>query len=173
MRKALLVIDLQNDYFPGGNYPLWQPEAALARVLEAMAAAQAAGMPVVLVQHVADPAKGTSPFFNQGSEGVQIHPAVLAAAPGAPVVVKGHADSFRDTTLEATLDGLGVDSLLVCGMMTQNCVTHTAISKAAERYEVTVLGDACTTVDRMVHGMALNALAPRVPVVPAGEAFGA
>jgi nicotinamidase-related amidase len=171
MRKALLVIDLQNDYFPGGQYPLWQADATLARTLDAMASARAAGLPVVLVQHVADPAKGVSPFFNAGSEGVQIHAAVRAAAPDAPVVVKGHADSFRDTTLEATLQELGVDALLVCGMMTQNCVTHTAISRAAERYDVSVLGDCCTTIDPMVHGMALNALAPRVPVVPAGEAF--
>ncbi|MDB5896075.1 MAG: sttH [Rhodoferax sp.] len=171
MRKALLVIDLQNDYFPGGNYPLWQPEAALARVLEAMGEASTAGVPVVLVQHVADAAKGVSPFFNAGSEGVRIHPAVLAAAPGAPVVIKGHADSFRGTTLESTLDGLGIDSLLICGMMTQNCVTHTAVSRTAERYAVTVLGDACATVDQMVHGMALNALAPRVPVMSAEDAF--
>lgn len=171
MRKALLVIDLQNDYFSGGKYPLWQAEVVLERALAAVALAQAGGVPVVLVQHVADPAKGVSPFFNAGSEGVQIHPALLAAAPGAPVVVKRQADSFLGTTLAATLQGLGVDTLLVCGMMTQNCVTHTAISRAAERYDVQVLGDCCTTVDAMIHAMALGALGARVPVLPAHEAL--
>ena len=55
------------------------------------------------------------------------------------MVVKEFADSFEKTKLEETLTKLGVTELLVCGMMTQNCVTHTAISKAAEKYNVTIL----------------------------------
>ncbi len=171
MRKALLVIDLQNDYFPGGKYPLWNAEATLAQVLLAIALARAKGVAVVHVQHVADPAKGISPFFNADSEGVEIHAAILAAAAEAPVIVKRHADSFLNTTLATTLQQLGVAELLVCGMMTQNCVTHTAISKAAEAYRVTVLRDCCTTVDPMIHALALNSLAPRVQLLPASEAF--
>jgi len=50
--------------------------------------------------------------------------------------VKHFADSFEKTKLEETLAKLGVTELLLCGMMTQNCVTHTAISKAAEKYNV-------------------------------------
>ena len=50
-------------------------------------------------------------------------------------------------------------------MMTQNCVTHTAISKAAEKYKVSILMDCCTTVDEMVHNIALNAISTRVPLV--------
>jgi nicotinamidase-related amidase len=50
-------------------------------------------------------------------------------------------------------------------MMTQNCVTHTAISKAADRYAVKILSDACTTVDQMVHLIALNAVRTRVALV--------
>ncbi|MGE0758829.1 MAG: isochorismatase family protein [Pirellulaceae bacterium] len=60
----------------------------------------------------------------------------------APIVVKEYADSFEKTNLEETLRKLGVTELLVGGMMTQNCVTHTAISKAAEKYDVTILPDA-------------------------------
>ncbi|HET7775985.1 MAG TPA: isochorismatase family protein, partial [Azospira sp.] len=58
--------------------------------------------------------------------------------------------------------------LWLCGMMTQNCVTHTAISRAAEKYPVTVLKDCCTTVSEMIHRIALGALAVRVAVVEAG-----
>lgn len=165
MRKALLVIDLQNDYFPGGNYPLWNAQACLERVVQAMAAAQASNIPVIHVQHVADPGQGLSPFFNKDTVGVAIHPQVQAAAPSAPVVVKAFADSFEQTNLAQTLQELDVNELLVCGMMTQNCVTHTAISKAAENYKVSILQDCCTTVDEMIHLIALNAVAPRVPLV--------
>lgn len=173
MSKALLLIDLQNDYFPGGAYPLWNTEQTLANIERTIAAAQAEGVAIVHIQHVADPSAGPSPFFNEGSEGVKVHERVLAAAPGAPVVVKHFSDSFEQTTLEDTLTKLGVDELLVAGMMTQNCVTHTAISKAAEPYQVKVLLDCCTTVDEMVHMIALHGMSHRVTLMPAADAIGA
>jgi len=161
MSKALLVIDVQNDYFPGGAYPLWNAEATLNNVVEAIAKATAEGTPVIHIQHLAE---GPSPFFNEGMPGARIHPRVLAAAPQAPVVVKRHADAFHQTTLERTLRDLGATELLVAGMMTQHCVTHTAISRAAEPYRVTVLGDCCTTVSQLLHLVALKALSIRVKV---------
>lgn len=172
MSKALLVIDIQNDYFPGGKFPLWNPDGTLAAVEAAIAAARQAGIPVILVQHVA--AKGRlSPFFNEGTEGVAIHPRILAAAPDAPVVVKQFADSFVNTTLEETLSKLGVTELLVCGMMTQNCVTHTAISKSAEKYKVTILPDCCTTVSEILHLIALNGVSTRLALTPSLDAIAA
>lgn len=163
-QAALIVIDVQNDYFPTGAYPLHDTQAVLERTVQAVRSAQAQGLPVVLVQHVA---RGPSPFFNADTEGVQIHPLLRAAAPDAPVVVKAHADSFLDTTLQTTLATLGVDSLWLCGMMTHNCVTHTALSPQAQGYTVRVLEDLCTTVDPMIHAIALSALRDRVEVLPA------
>jgi len=168
MSRALLVIDLQNDYFPGGKFPLWNTEKTLSTVVNAMQKALAQGMPVIIIQHVAD-SQRIAPFFNAGTEGVAVHPAILAAAPEAPLVVKQFADSFHATNLEETLACLGVTELLICGMMTQNCVTHTAISKAAEKYGVTVLTDCCTTVDEMIHNIALHALSTRVLLAPAAK----
>ena len=169
---ALVIIDVQMDYFPGGLFPLWGPEAALSRTLAAMQRARDLGLPIVLVQHVADPAKGPSPFFNAGSTGVALHPAVLAAAGPAPlVVIKRFADSFEGTTLEATLSGLGVEELLFGGMMTQNCVAFTALSKAAEKYQVRILPDCCTTVSEMIHRIALSGVSTRVSLVPSEEAL--
>lgn len=165
MSRALLVIDLQNDYSPGGLFPLWNAEVVLANVEQAVERARGRGVAVILVQHVADGSSGIAPFFNAGTAGVEIHPRVLAAAPEAPVVVKHFADSFEQTTLEETLQALGVDELLICGMMTQNCVTHTAISKAAEKYQVSVLVDCCTTVTELLHQIALHALSTRVTLV--------
>lgn len=121
---------------------------------------------MILVQHIAD-AAGAAPFFNAGSGGVEIHPAILRAAPQGIVVTKRFADSFHLTALEETLARLGVDELLICGMMTQNCVTHTAISRAAEKYSVKVLRDCCTTVDRMIHQIAINALSTRISLADA------
>jgi len=168
-KKVLLVIDVQNDYFPGGFLPLWHAEETLDAVLTAMAKAKARGIPVVLVQHVAK--SGGAPFFNPGTDGVAIHPKVLAAAPDAPVVVKGHADAFVDTDLEAVLTGLGATHLLICGMMTHNCVTHTAISRAADKYRVSILGDCCATVSELMHAIALNAVATRGIVTTSAEAL--
>jgi nicotinamidase-related amidase len=167
MTKALLVIDLQNDYFPSGKFLLWNTEAVLGNIERAIEKASAQGIPVVIIQHIAK--RGLAPFFNEGTPGADIHPRILAAAPSAPVVVKEFADSFERTNLEETLTKLGATELLVCGMMTQNCVTHTAISKAAEKYSVSVLVDCCTTVDEMIHNIALHALSTRVKLVPSSE----
>ena len=171
MKKALLIIDLQNDYFPGGKFPLWNAEAILGNIEKAIHAAEMKNIPVLHIQHVANPEMGISPFFNRGTEGVAIHPRILEAAPDAPVVVKEFADGFVDTNLEETLSDLGITELLVCGMMTQNCVTHTAISKSAEKYKVTILPDCCTTVDEMIHNIALHAVSTRVSLVESNAAI--
>jgi|APLow6443716910_1056828.scaffolds.fasta_scaffold54729_2 nicotinamidase-related amidase len=170
-KQALIVIDLQNDYFPGGKFPLWNTDITLANTETAINKARTTNIPVILVQHVADAAKGIAPFFNAGTPGVEIHPRILAAAPDGIIVTKAFADSFHHTTLEATLSRLGAGELLICGMMTQNCVTHTAISKAAEKYSVKILTDCCTTVSQMIHLIALNAVSTRVPLVESSAAL--
>ena len=169
MKKALLVIDLQNDYFPGGKFPLWNTDTVLENIERAISKAKARGIPVVRIQHIAK--TGMAPFFNEGTPGADILPRILAAAPDSPVVVKEYADSFEKTNLEETLSKLGVSELLVCGMMTQNCVTHTAISKAAEKYDVTILPDCCTTVSEILHMIALHAVSTRVKLVASSEAL--
>lgn len=162
-RQALIVIDIQNDYFPEGRFALWEPDSTLERIEAAIGRARERKIPVILVQHIGS---DTAPFFASGTPGVEIHPRLLAAAPEAPIIVKRHADSFLETTLETTLADHDVDELLICGMMTQNCVTHTALSRQADKYAVKVLADCCTTVSKMIHLIALNALAARVEVLP-------
>lgn len=171
MKKALLLIDLQKDYFPGGLFPLWNTEAVLESIVSAITRAREAGIEVIHIQHIANPEAGIAPFFNKGTEGAEIHPEIIAAAPDAPVVVKEFADSFHQTELEGVLAERGVEELLVCGMMTQNCVTHTAISSAAEKYKVTILPDCCTTVTEPIHLIALHAVSTRVPLAPSTDAI--
>lgn len=167
MTKALLVIDLQNDYFPDGKFPLWNADNVLENIERAIGKAKANGISVIHVQHIAK--QGMAPFFNEGTPGAEIHPRILASAPDAPIVVKEYADSFEKTNLEEILCELGITELLACGMMTQNCVTHTAISKAAAKYEVTILPDCCTTVTEILHAIALHALSTRVKLIPSSE----
>lgn len=168
MKKALLVIDLQNDYFPNGKFPLWNTENTLSNVEKAIENANANNIPVILIQHIAD---SNAPFFNEGTEGVEIHPRILKAAPNAKKIIKTFADSFYKTNLEEVLSQLGVEEILVCGMMTQNCVIYTAISKVAEKYSVKVLSDCCTTVSEPIHSIALRGVSTRVELVNYNQAL--
>ncbi|CAH0535477.1 Streptothricin hydrolase [Vibrio stylophorae] len=170
-RQALLVIDLQHDYFPEGKFPLWNTAQILENIKRAIGQASAKGMLIVHIQHIADPAMGLAPFFNEGSLGAQIHPHIIAAAPNSPVVVKHFADSFEQTNLNDILQAHDIETLYLCGMMTQNCVTHTALSKSAEKYQVSVLADCTTTVNEMLHLIALHALSPRIPLLPSVQAL--
>ncbi len=170
-KPALLVIDPQNDYFPQGKYSLWNTEQTLSNIEKAIEKAKLLDIPIVLIQHIADDSRGIAPFFNEGSSGAEIHPAIVQAAAEADIVIKQFADGFEQTSLQQTLDKHGIDKLLICGMMTQNCVTHTAISKKAENYKVTILTDCCSTVDEMIHNIALNALSTRVELLPYEQAI--
>lgn len=164
MARCLLVIDIQNDYFPGGVLPLWQAEETEARILDAIARARAAGDRVILIRHLAPAGSG---LFAEDSAGSQIRPAVLAAAGDAPVVIKRFADSFQDTTLMEHLNG--IDELLVCGMMTQNCVVFTAMSRDADAFRVRVVGDLCAAPMAPVHLIALSALGSKTEVAEAAQ----
>lgn len=167
--SALLLIDIQNDYFPDGKFPLWNTDVTLQNIEHAIAKANSNTIPIIIIQHIANSSSGIAPFFNAGTTGVDIHPRILAAAPQAPLIVKGFADSFYQTSLEEALAKLGTIELFVCGMMTQNCVTHTAISKSAEKYKVSILADCCTTVNEMIHNIALHALSIRVPLASSND----
>src|SRR3990167_1188472 len=170
-KKALLLIDIQNDYFPDGAFPLWNTDNVKQATLKAIEKANDSGVFIIHVQHIANSAAGPSPFFNANTPGVQIQEEIFAAAPSRPIVVKEYADSFHNTNLEEILSKNGITDLLVAGMMTHNCVTHTAISKAAEKYNVSVLTDLTTTVSEILHLIALHALSTRVTLTTSTEAI--
>lgn len=164
MARTLLVIDIQNEYFPDGALPLWQPEETEARIVSAIGLARAAGDTLVLVQHVSAAPTG---LFAAGGSGTTIRPTVLAVAGDAPIVTKHYADAFQETDLLNHL--AGTEELLVCGMMTQNCVVFSALSRAADSIRVKVIGDLCTAPSETVHRIALNALRSKTDVVTAAD----
>lgn len=170
MKKALIVIDAQKEYYAGGGYPLWNMEATISNIKEAMAKAKEKNVPIILVQH-AFPVDSGMPIFIEGTPNDQIAEEILAEAPNAPVVQKADADAFYHTKLEETLSALGVEELIITGMMTHNCVVFTSLSKSAEKYQVKIIPECTTTIDPMVHNFALAGLSVRVPFVSIEEAF--
>jgi len=166
MTRSLLVIDIQNDYFPGGLLPLWQAEETEARIVRAIHLARAHNDKVILVRHVSVRSSG---LFAKDSVGGAMRPAILAAAGDAPIVSKQFADAFQETALMAHL--AGSDDLLVCGMMTQNCVVFTALSRSADPFHVRVLGDLCTAPTETVHRIALNALGSKLDVAGCADVW--
>jgi nicotinamidase-related amidase len=170
-QQALLIIDLQNDYFPQGKYPQYNSAQTLTNIEIAIEKSKKKNIPIIIIQHSADVTQGIAPFFNPDTLGVQIHPAILKVAPSADIVIKSYADSFEQTNLEKVLHKHKVTELLITGMMTQNCVTHTAISKEAEKYDTVVLVDCCTSIDEMIHNIALHALSTRVTLQTIEQVF--
>ncbi|WP_434777907.1 cysteine hydrolase family protein [Neisseria sp. Ec49-e6-T10] len=156
-KRALVIIDVQNDYFPEGKFPLWQAEEALGHIEQAIEKAQTLNIPILLVQHIVEE-DIPNMFFIKETHGVQIHPRLLTAVSNAPIITKHFTDSFFETQLDATLQKLGIEELLICGMMTQNCVVFTALSKDAAKYEVSVLSDCCAAVSQMVQQLTLGGL---------------
>ena len=142
MPRGLLIVDIQNDYFPGGGHPLVGPEAAAASAARLLAGFRSAGNPVFHVRHVWDEEEAT--FMRPGTEGVEIHETV-APREGETVVSKEYPNSFRETPLEAALRKAGVDEVVVCGMMTSTCVDATVRAAVDLGFEATVAHDACAT----------------------------
>ena len=172
MKRALIIIDLQNDYFEGGKFPLWNTSAVLENIKVAIKKANENSVPIIFVEHIVPKESGgLAPFFNEGTEGAKIRQDLLELAPNAKVVTKTYADGFYETNLEEVLSSLGVEKLIICGMMTQNCVTHTAISKSADKYKVSILPECTTTVDEMIHNIALHAVSTRIQFETIESAF--
>jgi nicotinamidase-related amidase len=164
MSRAVVVIDVQNEYFAGGALPLHQASEVEARLVEALAKARTAGDRIVLVRHVSRKETG---LFVAGGEGAVIRSSVKAVAADAPVTTKRFADAFQETDLADHLQD--VSELLICGMMTQNCVVFTAMSRAADGLAVKVIADLCAAPTEIVHQIALNALSSKMPVVNAAD----
>lgn len=164
MTTALLVIDVQNEYVTGG-LPIVHPPAdeGLARIGAAIDAANAAGVPVVLIRHTEpDPSGG---LFVRGTPAWELHTAV-AGRPHVTVVDKTLPGSFTGTGLEDLLGELGADHVVVVGWMTHMCVDTTTRQAAHLGLGVTVLDDATGTIDlsdslpaALVHRVELGVLA--------------
>jgi len=139
---ALLIIDIQNDYFPGGAMELEGAEAAGAKAGEAIGRFRQRDLPVIHVRHLS--VRPGATFFVPGTRGAEIH-SLVQPLPGESLVEKNFPNSFRGTRLESLLKDAGVQNLVVAGMMTHMCVDASVRHAADLGYKVTLLGDACAT----------------------------
>ncbi|MDB5744668.1 MAG: isochorismatase [Polaromonas sp.] len=162
MKKALVVIDIQNDYFPGGAFTLENADAACLGAVQAIEQAKRDGWLVVGVQHVSAP---DAPLFKPDTQGVKIHSTITAALGDAPVVVKSEADSFFQTNLEQIVRDAGITDIYLTGMMTQHCVTHTALSPQAHDMNVHIIAKGCAAPAQALSDLALQGLSARCNVV--------
>lgn len=151
---ALLLIDIQNDYFPGGAMALVQPEAAAARAASALETFRRAGRPVIHIRHEA--LRPGATFFLPGTPGADIRAAVAPLATET-VITKAWPNSFRDTSLGEVVAQSRASRLVVAGMMTHMCVDATVRAGFDLGYAVTVLADACATRELSFEGRTVAA----------------
>lgn len=137
---GLLIIDIQNDYFPGGQNELeGSPEASLKakKVLELFRQNK---LPVFHIQHIS--VRKGSTFFLPNTPGVKIHENVKPI-PDEPVIQKHYPNSFRETPLLSILNQSGIKRPIICGMMTNMCVDASVRAASDFGFQCTVLHDAC------------------------------
>ena len=166
--KALILIDLQNDYFPGGRFALSGTPEAAAQAGRLLAAARAAGHAVIHIQHVAEAAD--APFFVRDTVGAEIHD-TLRPIDGEPVIVKHKANSFLNTDLKQRLDEGHIREIVIAGAMSHMCVDAGTRAASDFGYAVTVAHDACATRD-LTFGDRTVAAADVHAVFMAALAFG-
>ena len=140
MSRALLVIDVQNEYFTGA-LPITHPEGHLDKILEAMDAA-AGKVPTVVVQHYFP---HEMPFFQKGTDGFDLHPEV-AARPHDLLIEKTLHGCSTGTDLEDWLRSRGINTITVAGYMTHMCCDTTARQGVHLGFTVEFLKDATGTL---------------------------
>jgi nicotinamidase-related amidase len=143
MKRAVLVIDVQNEYF-SGQLPITYPANNLDNLLKIIDAANRQAIGVVLIQQTA--ASPDSPIFRKGSYGWELH-AEIARRPYNTLIEKHLPGSFTGTNLEEWLKGNEIDTLVITGYMTQHCCDNTAKQAFHLGYKVEFISDATGTLD--------------------------
>jgi nicotinamidase-related amidase len=142
MQTVLILIDIQNDYFPGGRMELEGPLEAALQARKLLDRFRRQAWPTVHIQHVSTRPGAT--FFLPDTEGMELHTSI-APQTGETVIVKHYPNSFRETGLLEHLKGMKTEQLIICGSMTHMCVDATARAAVDLGYPVLLAGDACAT----------------------------
>lgn len=143
VKRALIVIDVQNDYV-GGNLPIEYPpvELSLANIGRAMDGAKAAGIPVVVVQNVLPEG---APIMAKGSHGAELHETVTSRG-WDHYILKNMPSAFTGTNLEEWLREREIDTLTIVGYMTHNCDFSTVIHGVHGGFNMEIVSDATGSV---------------------------
>lgn len=144
MNTALLLIDIQNDYFPGGKMELVGPVEAAKNANELLQCFRDHSLPTVHIQHISLEPEAT--FFIPGDRGTDINE-ITVHYEGEPLVQKHYPNAFRETNLLELLKEGEIERVIITGMMTHMCVDATARAAADFGFKIMVAEDACATRD--------------------------
>lgn len=150
---ALVIIDVQNDYFPQGKCELFQSEQALKVTKRLLKHFRERKLPIFYVQHISPE---DAAFFLPNTKGVQLHKEIEPLG-SEYIIVKHTPNGFHETTLQEKLTSLSIKNLVMCGMMTHMCVDTTVRAAKDLGYLVTLISDACATKDLEWNGRKLPA----------------
>lgn len=151
---ALVLIDIQNDYFEGGKLPLENPIAAANNARQLLDSFRQNGQLIIHIEH--DNVDESRPFLFRGTQGQLIHESV-APLSDEIVIKKQFPSAFWQTNLQEVLEQHGVQNLVIAGMMTHMCVSTTTRAAMERGYMATVITDACATCDLEFQGEILPA----------------
>ena len=154
MKQALIVVDVQNDYFNGGSMELVGMDTAATNCAKLLARFRDNKHPVFHMRHLATREGAT--FFVPGTPGSEIHDSVTALE-HETVVVKHFPSSFRETGLNDLLQQAGIEQLVVCGAMTHMCIDTTVRAAFDLGYQCKLIADACATRDLEFNGQLVKA----------------
>ncbi|MEG0915738.1 MAG: cysteine hydrolase family protein [Myroides sp.] len=154
MSKALIVIDIQNDYFENGAIELVKPIEASLNARKLVDFFRTKNLPVVHIQHLS--ADANLPIFVPGTFGSEIHENVKPQD-GEKVIQKYYPNSFKETDLLDYLKSKGITEVVVTGMMTHMCIDSTTRAAKDLGFDCTVIGDACASRDLEINGKTVKA----------------
>ncbi len=154
MKTGLVLVDIQNDYFPGGAMELVSMESVASTSSTVLDTFREQKNPVYHIQHVSTRPGAT--FFIPGTEGMETHGSV-APMDGEPVIQKNFPNSFRETSLLETLRDGAVEHLVICGAMSHMCIDATTRAAFDHGFSCTVVSDACATRDLEFDGEIVSA----------------
>jgi nicotinamidase-related amidase len=151
---ALLIIDVQNDYFQGGKMKLEKAEQAGENSKKILEYFRKNNLPVIHIQHISTN-EGAS-FFLPDTDGAKINH-LVSPKEDEKVIVKHFPNSFRETDLLSYLQSKKVKNLVITGMMTDVCVEATTRAAFDFGFHNTIIGDATATRNRELNGEVVKA----------------
>ncbi len=154
MKKGLIIIDIQNDYFEGGNMTVFNSEKASLNVNKILTNFRKKELPIIHIQHIST--RDGATFFLKNTEGVKIHKNVKPND-NEKVIEKHFPNAFRETELLKYLKENEITDLVICGMMTHMCVDATTRAGKDFGFNIQVISDACATRNLEINGETVKA----------------
>ncbi len=141
-KKALIIIDCQNDFFPGGKCELEGQVEAAGNIQMLLSQARGQDQTIVHIQHHFK--ERNAPFTVEGTIGAEIHE-MVQPLPHEPIVTKYTSNIFLNNNLKQILDDENVEELILCGSMSKDCIAAAAHATTELGYPITIIYDACAT----------------------------